>query len=395
VNSAGRLFLPVVLPIRHFGGHESMLVEWLGAAMRERGLDPVVYCADNAPLRKACADAGIPVQVVLGGESASRTMRPRRLAEFRETLRVLRSLPPGVPVLFAPGLVQSAPQHILAAILLGRRVVAYVAMAFPSRELGLPWARLRDRVAGRIASRVSLWITITHEQRDLLRGTWHIAAPILVVPNRLELLSSSPRPLPSGPGRTADPLQARFVGRFVRHQKGLDWLVSVLEDSGARHSWLRVAFQGGGDFEPELRALARREGAVPVEIVAWSPMEAGLAQTDVLLLASRYEGLPLVAIEATHLGIPVVATRQAGLGEILPPTCLYDFGDAAGLLAALSAMRDPARRGEAVRHARERIDRILSREAFDAAIAQVVVALGPPRLRDAGKTPARDPSLPA
>jgi len=395
VSPAGRLFLPVVLPIRHFGGHESMLIEWLGAAMREQGLEPVVYCADNAPLRKACADAGIPVRVVLGGEPATRTRQPRRLVEFWETLRILRSLPPDPPVLFAPGLVQSAPQHILAAILLGKRVVAYVAMAFPSRELGLPWARLRDRVARWIASRVSLWITITGEQRALLVGTWRIAAPILVVPNRLELLSSPPRSLPPGSGRDPDLLHVRFVGRFVRHQKGLDWLVSVLQDSGPRYSWLRVAFQGGGDFEPELRALAGREGAVPVEILAWGGMEDGLAQADALLLASRYEGLPLVAIEATHLGIPVVATRQAGLGDILPPSCLYEFGDAAGLMAALSAMRDPMSRAEAVRHARERIERVLSKDAFDAAIAAAVAALARLGVRDGGKTPARDPSLPA
>jgi glycosyltransferase involved in cell wall biosynthesis len=44
-----------------------------------------------------------------------------------------------------------------------------------------------------------------------------------------------------------------------------------------------------------------------------------MAEFDLVIMPSRFEGLGLVAIEATLCGLPVVATDAPGLREALPP----------------------------------------------------------------------------
>lgn len=72
---------------------------------------------------------------------------------------------------------------------------------------------------------------------------------------------------------------------------------------------------------------------------------------DVVVLPSRWEGLPLIALEAMACGRPVVATAIPGLSEVLtpspaapvPPGALVPPGDVAALAEAVAdRLRDPA-----------------------------------------------------
>ena len=67
-----------------------------------------------------------------------------------------------------------------------------------------------------------------------------------------------------------------------------------------------------------------------------------LAAADVLVLASRREGLPTVLVEAGAVGVPVVATRVGGIPELLGDdrgTLLPD-GSASAIAAALKDVRN-------------------------------------------------------
>src|SRR5205814_4460271 len=119
--------------------------------------------------------------------------------------------------------------------------------------------------------------------------------------------------------------------RFDAWQKGLDWLTALIaRDSRWREAY-RWHFQGRGTAERRLLELASALGPQHVVVQPHGPIDEALDASDVLLLPSRYEGEPLVALEATLRGWPVVASRESGLGTLLPPGSLFEFGDAAGL----------------------------------------------------------------
>jgi glycosyltransferase involved in cell wall biosynthesis len=73
-----------------------------------------------------------------------------------------------------------------------------------------------------------------------------------------------------------------------------------------------------------------------------------LAATDVLALPSRVDSFGIVYLEAWAYGVPVVGCRAGGVPDVVEHEVdglLVDFGDVAGLAAALEALlADPGRR---------------------------------------------------
>jgi hypothetical protein len=157
-------------------------------------------------------------------------------------------------------------------------------------------------------------------------------------------------------------LTISFIGRFEPKAKGLDWLERVLREDMHWRSRFKFVFQGRGPFLQTLERLAATIGTDHILVLPWGNPRTTLDTTDVLILTSRFEGFPLAAVEALWAGVPVVATLESGLSSILPQTCLFTFGDHLGMWRALNRMRVSRLRDEAVTHALQRLNVLLSEE---------------------------------
>ncbi len=110
-----------------------------------------------------------------------------------------------------------------------------------------------------------------------------------------------------------------FLGR-LSHVKGADVLMRAVGAGVLEETNSQLVFLGSGNMEDSLREAARAipgdrvrfEGFVPHHRVSeW------LGASDLLVLPSRSEGLPLALIEALSLGVPVVASSVGGIPEIV------------------------------------------------------------------------------
>ncbi|MEW6378178.1 MAG: glycosyltransferase family 4 protein [bacterium] len=81
----------------------------------------------------------------------------------------------------------------------------------------------------------------------------------------------------------------------------------------------RFMMVGDGQLRPQIRSLAQRLSLSDRLVLAgWrEDVERILPELDVLVLTSLWEGLPLVLVEATAAGIPIVATDIDGNREIV------------------------------------------------------------------------------
>lgn len=123
--------------------------------------------------------------------------------------------------------------------------------------------------------------------------------------------------------RTPGPARVLFAGRFEA-QKGADLLPAIFE----RAAELTLAdadlqLYGHGTFGPVLEHWAQRQqqgGRWPVQVSPPVPhLSAQLADYDVVLMPSRFEGLSLLGIEVVLAGTPLVAARIDGLQELFAP----------------------------------------------------------------------------
>jgi len=138
---------------------------------------------------------------------------------------------------------------------------------------------------------------------------------IRTIPNGVDLLKFTPQPWP----RTAraDAVRLLFVGR-LRHQKGLDLLLdALLLVEQPAHFRLRVVGDG-----PEMAALRNRTqqtglGSVVEFCGRQQDMVAQYAWSEVVVLPSRFEGMPNVVLEAMACARPVLGTRVDGTADLL------------------------------------------------------------------------------
>lgn len=110
-----------------------------------------------------------------------------------------------------------------------------------------------------------------------------------------------------------------FAGRFVE-QKGIDVLAQAWALLGeAERTGAELHLFGSGQLSPENLFPAADLGR---SVVVHTP-EPGLSRWfggfDAVILPSRFEGFPLVALEALAAGALLVATDAPGLREALPP----------------------------------------------------------------------------
>jgi len=101
-----------------------------------------------------------------------------------------------------------------------------------------------------------------------------------------------------------------FLGRLVTIKDGDLWLDALAEL--ARHLPVQGLICGDGPERARLKAKAQSLG-VPVLFTGFVPGAEALAAMEVLIISSRNEGQPLVAVEAAFVAVPVVATRVGGL----------------------------------------------------------------------------------
>ncbi|MEF2278524.1 glycosyltransferase family 4 protein [Deinococcus sp. YIM 134068] len=128
------------------------------------------------------------------------------------------------------------------------------------------------------------------------------------------------RPLPPA-RREPGPARVLFAAR-MEAQKGVDLLPAILERAAALTSApASVTLLGHGTLEASLR---RRMGTSSLRWpVTFGPpvpgLGARLADYDVVLMPSRFEGLGLLGVEALIAGTPLIASDIDGLREVVPP----------------------------------------------------------------------------
>ena len=162
------------------------------------------------------------------------------------------------------------------------------------------------------------------------------------------------------------------------HVKGLDLLLEHLQRHPQLADHYTIHFVGDGPFRDTL--LHARENhphlAGFVHVEAWADAAEVFARSDVLLLPSRYEGVPLVMLEAMAMGLPVLASDLAGTRAFLPASCLFPVGRLDLAFESLAQLkRSSTRAGRMGRRNRAAFEASASGTAFAAAVETLTAQL--------------------
>ena len=199
--------------------------------------------------------------------------------------------------------------HLLTAAAYPSKVVVALHMMAPEQLCG------PETVFGRVL-RAADWVTAVSEAPlAAMRRVMPEIAPISsVILNGIEAPRLRPRPLPT------EPPMLLCVGRMSA-EKGFDTAIAGFASIAGRWPTMRLVIAGDGAERLALEQQAQLLGvAGRVDFLGWvapDGVPALINDATIVLMPSRSEGLPLVAIEAALMARPLVATRVGGLPEVV------------------------------------------------------------------------------
>jgi len=99
------------------------------------------------------------------------------------------------------------------------------------------------------------------------------------------------------------------------------------------------------------------------------------AAADILLMPSRFEGLPMTLLEAMGMGLPVVASKLDGIAEVIEDGregLLIESNDTYGFVDRCAALlENPAKSSELASNARAKIEARFSVERMTSAVEAI------------------------
>lgn len=355
-----------------FGGHERILLTLLPAILDGAVYDEVAFYVpdENERLRRALHELGSPRLRVVTWPFLKRRGEPY-LAGFRH--RYARRVRQIVKEEDARAvlLVQGRIEHLaVPALALPKdvRVVSYVPMAHRLTDMGRS-GLIGDWVRRRLYRRPDRFIVPDAAIARQVAAAGG-AAPVSVVLNVVAPPVIARKRARAALSLAPDARIALVLGRLEAGQKGLDLLLGALSRAAPALGDTTFLFVGDG---PEAEAIGRLGLASDVAIrhVGWTDTpELYLAAADVLLLPSRWEGVPLVMLEAMTIGLPVLASRIDVFQSHLPADNLVDFATV-DIAAAIDRVTEPARVAAFESHARI----ILAGRSIEASRAAFAAAL--------------------
>nr|WP_246417975.1 glycosyltransferase family 4 protein [Haloferula luteola] len=169
------------------------------------------------------------------------------------------------------------------------------------------------------------------------------------------------------------------VGRIDFHQKQQDRLLRALARPALADCHL--VFAGDGPDSATLDEMIQARGlASRVRRWPWADTAQLYRAADAVVIPSRYEGVPLVMLEALACGVPVLGTDRDGMRDILPENFRIDASSSLALSRELRGFLDGPRQAppaelcqairtkmslEAFRHRfREILDQLITGSSF-------------------------------
>ena len=321
------------------GGAEKALYE-LATRLSRAAYEPEVAClSGRGPLGADLRERGIPVHFLdaRGAWDVRALWRLRRLVKRAEIVHSF--------------LYHANMAARLAAV--GTGVAAVVCSARVA-ERSRPGRRRLECLTQRL---VDAEVCVSAGVRDFMAQGGFPKHKLAVIPNGVDAARFAGRDAAFKARlnlRPDAPLVAT-IGR-LHEQKGMEHFVRAAASVHHSRPDCHFIIVGAGPLEAALRAAAKRlhlEGALTF-LGQCDDIPALLKATDVFVLASLWEGMPNVVLEAMAAGVPVVATRVEGTVDLIEQGetgLLVMPRDVPGLASAIQRLLDEPALAQRLGHA--------------------------------------------
>lgn len=193
------------------------------------------------------------------------------------------------------------------------------------------WRHTMDAVRDRLADIFSKWIladlaTVSNSGRESLLQRWGLRSGVKVLGNTITPTPTRSRRETNLARAVLNGYEAKTIavvpGRITFGHKGQNKVAACLSE--LERNSVAVIFIGDGDDLDMLKQLCA--GHSNAFFVGWQESIAAYMQdADVVLMPSRFETQPLIAMEAMYLQVPVLTSGIPSFDELMGREFIVDF----------------------------------------------------------------------
>jgi glycosyltransferase involved in cell wall biosynthesis len=332
-----------------YGGHEVMILNALRHLVQLDAYEIVfIYSASNdrlgAELKLLQANCPklslVPFSYASGKLQFLRTLWA--VGPQRGLRKVLRSICPNC-LIIVQGEIGLSSLGVLSGVRESIRTISYIPLAHSRQQRGERCARAKDAILRGYYRLPNHFITISSSTARMLRERG-VQQAIDIVENGIDF--SAFHPIDKADARaqlgiSKSKFVAALCGRIEFQQKGHDVLLRALAKRSRDFTGWTFLIVGDGPDRHRLGTIIEelKIGHI-VKLIAWqSSMSAVYSAIDMVVMPSRFEGVPVALLEAMYFGIPIVASAIDAMADILPDLWLFPAGDDRALADVMLRVR--------------------------------------------------------
>lgn len=291
--------------------------------LRNRGIDARLVALDGGgPFESQLRARGVPLDVL-------------EMRHQADAMRILRS---GLLRRFAPDVVVTQSVSGLYAGLLLAKLRGAVHVFNDHRQVGLPLTPRREAMVRLIARQIDWVIAVSQRQRAAWLDRRYPSERIVVIANGVEVpsVTASKTVLREELGVPADAVAALLVATLRPEKRADDFIRAV---SAARRTNADIVglVCGDGPERAAVDAAAADETGIRV-LGHRDDVSLLMKASDIFVLASEHEAVPMAILEAMASALPVVATSVGDVPAVVADGesgWLVEPGDVAAMAARL------------------------------------------------------------
>lgn len=328
-----------------FGGHSITAIDAVKYLLKDNNLDiRFVYYEGNTRLQENLLALQqqsqhlnlYPIPYKTG--KLSTIAAPFLWSKHKAIRQIFDEVKPA-SIVFIQGSIEACACALLVAKRAGHHVISFIPLTHSIAEMGGKLAWLRDRVNHYYYRLPDHFIVISQSaQARLLK--YGLTTKISLVYCGLDFATFQlvdRQKVRKGYCLAEDDYAIGLIARIQFVHKAHDFLIRALSKYSNRLKNIKFLIVGDGPDEAKLKEMIASHGLESiVKLVPWNRnMSEIYSALDMLIIPSRFEGLPLVMLEAMHYGLPIIASHVDGMAEILPQDWLFEFGDCHALVETL------------------------------------------------------------
>jgi glycosyltransferase involved in cell wall biosynthesis len=214
--------------------------------------------------------------------------------------------------------------------------------------------------------------------REFFASIGVLRSKIFVLPNPVAMPAQVPARTSNGKVR------AVYLGLISRPKGTFDLVEAVARLPHAIRERLHLVIAGNGETQAVREMVDKLGLARCIEVRGWQDAEqrdALLAQSEIFLLPSHWEGLPMAMLEAMAWGLAPICTPVGSIGEVIQSGhngLLVNARETAALAAALQRLiEDPDTRARIAVRARQSVESFAV-DRYVARLAAIYTAAANP-----------------